>query len=196
MATRSRRAASTSLARLGDWRLIRTVVLIGSVTEYRPFPCLDGHRYCGCVGLSSCTAVRCWNGRRLKREREAGQVCADPFDRPLQVLRYTASDCPNCQHAVDLKVSSELRSAAGRSIDRWTICELNLWAGPASLYNLLNHRAPVKYTGHCPSFLQTPPEQMRPELARQREADRERARARRARLKEVRERPRAAAVSG
>jgi hypothetical protein len=60
---------------------------------------------------------------------------------------------------------------------------MGLWAGPASLYNLLNHRAPIKHLGHCPSFDPRPLERMRPELTRQREADQARSRARRARLR-------------
>lgn len=147
----------------------------------RRFPCLDGHAYSGCVGLERCPAERCWSGRRLRSPH--GSRRADAFDRPLKVLRYMASDCANCRHAVDLEVQGELRSAGGRAIKRWTMCELGLWAGPASLYNLLNHRAPLKRLGHCPDFADTPPEQMRPELVRQREADRARAQARRARLR-------------
>ncbi|HEX6512481.1 MAG TPA: hypothetical protein VF157_09300 [Chloroflexota bacterium] len=142
------------------------------------FPCLDGHTYRGCVGAANCCAQRCWNGRRL--EVASGGLRADPFDRPLKVLRYTASDCPNCLHAVDLRVDGEMRSPGGRLVKRWTTCELGLWAGPASLYNLLNHRAPVKRLGHCPRFANTPPAQMRPELVHQRAADQTRARVRRA----------------
>jgi len=153
------------------------------VTYEARFPCLDNHAYHGCVGLDCCPAERCWNGRRLHAAE--GAVCADAFDLPLKVVRYTASDCPNCQHAVDLRVEGEMRSAGGRLVERWTICERGRWAGPASLYNLLNHRAPVKQLGHCPSFLETPREQMRPELLRQREADRQRAQARRARKRNV-----------
>jgi hypothetical protein len=149
----------------------------------RRFPCLDGHKYSGCLG-QACPAVRCWNGRRV-RLTGGGPVPADAFDRPLQVVRYTASDCPNCRHAVDLQVAGELRSPGGRAVKRWTICELGLWAGPASLYNLLNHRAPIKHLGHCPEFEDTPREQMRPELARQRQADQARARRRRERLRQL-----------
>jgi len=58
-------------------------------------------------------------------------MCADAFDRPLQVVRYTASECANCAHAVDLWLDRELRSPGGRNIKRWTICELGLWAGRA-----------------------------------------------------------------
>jgi hypothetical protein len=111
------------------------------------------------------------------------EVPVDAFDRPLRVVRYTASDCPNCVHASDLKVRGELRSTGGRPVERWTVCDLGLWAGPASLYNLLNHRAPVKRPGHCPSFEDTPPEHMRPELVRKRQGDQLRARRRRARLR-------------
>ncbi|HVA23191.1 MAG TPA: hypothetical protein VMW62_02250 [Chloroflexota bacterium] len=111
------------------------------------------------------------------------QVQADAFDRPLKVQGYTASDCPNCVHAVDLHVQGELRTAAGRLVKRWTLCELGLWAGPASLYNLLNHRAPVKRRGRCPSFQETPLSEMRPELVRHRQDDQARARERRARLR-------------
>lgn len=153
----------------------------GSAGERR-FPCLDGHRYSACVGPSVCPVERCWNGRRL---HVGGLVRADSFDRPLDVRRYTASDCPNCRHAVDLDVDGELRSNGGRLITRWTVCELGLWAGPASLYNLLNHRAPVKSIGHCPHFEDTPMDDMRPQLLRQREADRQRARARRAELRQA-----------
>jgi hypothetical protein len=149
--------------------------------DERRFPCLDGHLYSGCMGPAKCPAERCWNGRRLRLS--ATEVRADAFDRPLKVLRYTASDCPNCAHAVDLRPDCEMRSPGGRLIKRWTICELGLWAGPASLYNLLNHRAPVKRIGHCPSFAERPAEQMRPELVRQREADRIRAAKRRERLR-------------
>lgn len=149
----------------------------GGPAGERRFPCLDGHMYSRCVGPSACPAERCWNGRRL----HAGSVIrADVFDRPLQIKRYTASDCPNCRHAVDLNVEGELRSPGGRLIKRWTTCDLGLWAAPASLYNLLNHRAPVKRSGRCPSFEDTPAEVMRPELLRQRIADRQRARANRA----------------
>jgi len=153
------------------------------VNDDRRFPCLDAHRYDGCVGLACCPVDRCWNGRRL--HTGCGSVQADAFDRPLKVLRYTASNCPNCSHAVDLNVEGELRSAGGRLIERWTICELGLWAGPASLYNLLNHRAPVKRLGHCASFEDTPQDLMRPELAAMREADQARARRRRAALREA-----------
>ncbi|HLY65621.1 MAG TPA: hypothetical protein VKU60_08805 [Chloroflexota bacterium] len=114
-----------------------------------------------------------------------GAVCADVYDQPLKVVRYTASDCPNCRHAVDLLAPAELRSPGGRLIKRWTICELGLWAGPASLYNLLNHRAPVTRLGHCPSFEDTPHELMRPELLHQRQADQARANARRIRVREA-----------
>ncbi|HLG69585.1 MAG TPA: hypothetical protein VK009_04085 [Chloroflexota bacterium] len=147
----------------------------------RTFPCLDGHRYLGCVGVASCPAERCWNGRRLKVGNR--EMRSDAFDRPLRVLRYTASDCANCLHAVDLRVDGEMRSPGGRLVKRWTACELGLWAGPASLYNLLNHRVPLRRPGHCLHFAETPPEQMRPELVRQRAADQARARARRARLR-------------
>jgi|SRR5581483_4637983 len=152
------------------------------------FPCLDGHLYSGCVGLEACSAERCWNGRRL--HTIAGAIRADAFDQPLKVVRYTASDCANCLHAVDLAVEGELRTAGphGRRVERWTMCELGLWAGPASLYSLLNHRAPVKRMGHCPEFMETPPELMRPELVKQRHADQERARARRAKLREAKRR--------
>jgi hypothetical protein len=87
---------------------------------------------------------------------------------------------------VDLQVDGELRSAGNRPIKQWTICDLGLWAGPASLYNLLNHRAPVKRIGHCPSFQRRPPAQMRPELVQRRLDDKARSRARRARLKKER----------
>jgi hypothetical protein len=138
------------------------------------------------VGLACCPVERCWNGRRLHTGCSAGEpVTADAFDRPLKVLRYTASDCPNCRHAVDLEVNGELRSAGGRTIERWTICELGLWAGPASLYNLVNHRAPVKRVGRCPSFEDTPADLMRPELRSRRAADQERARRRRAKIREA-----------
>ena len=150
----------------------------------RRFPCLDGHRYSACIGLAACWAERCWNGRRLRPAPDGPH--ADSYDRPLKVLRYTASDCPTCIHAVDLQPEGELRSAGGRLITRWTVCELGLWAGPASLYNLLNHRAPVRHPGHCPDYQSTPPERMRPELRRQRIADQARARARRARLRAAR----------
>ncbi|MFI5267981.1 MAG: hypothetical protein ACHQ7M_11450 [Chloroflexota bacterium] len=147
----------------------------------RRFPCLDGHVYAGCVGLAECCAERCWNGRRLHPAEEG--VHADVYDQPLKIERYVASDCPNCAHAVDLQVGGGLRSAGGRLIARWTICELGLWAGPASLYSLLNHRAPVKHAGRCAQFVDTPPERMRPELARLRAADRTRAGARRAKAR-------------
>lgn len=150
------------------------------------FPCLDGHLYNGCVGLANCPADRCWNGRRLRPC--SGTIHADAFDQPLKVVRYTASDCPNCLHAVDLAVEGELRTPAGRRVERWTICELGLWAGPASLYNLLNHRAPVERLGHCPSFAKTPRELMRPELVAQRQADKARAKAHRAKRREAKQR--------
>lgn len=149
----------------------------------RPFPCLDdSHTYTGCLG-AACPVERCWNGRRVRPI--SGRVRVDAFDRPLKVLRYTASDCPNCKHAVDLQVEGELRSPGRHVIKQWTICELGLWAGPASLYNLLNHRAPVTRVGHCASFDQQPPDQMRPELLQKRAADQARSRDRRARLKEL-----------
>lgn len=157
-------------------------VMSSEAAGERRFPCLNGHRYEGCVGLAGCFAERCWNGRRLRASQDGPH--ADGFDRPLNVLRYTASDCPNCAHAVDLHPEGELRSAGGRVITRWTVCELGLWAGPASLYNLLNHRAPVRHPGHCPDFMATPRDRMRPELLRQRAADQARARARRARLRQ------------
>ena len=129
------------------------------------------------------------------RLSHAGEkVLADAFDRPLKVLRYTASDCPNCIHAVDLKVQGELRAAGGRLVKRWTTCELGLWAGPASLYNLLTHHAPVKRLGHCASFEGTPPDQMRPELLRKRQGDQRRARQRRARLRSAKPREAPAAT--
>ena|SRR5438105_3366006 len=138
--------------------------------------------------MQCCPAARCWNGRRVRTLPDTGAcIQADAFDRPLKVVRYTASDCANCQHAVDLDVAGELRSAGGRLIERWAMCELGLWAGPASLYNLLNHRAPIKSLGPCPSFADTPPAQMRPELVAQRLADQERARRRRAKLREAKE---------
>jgi hypothetical protein len=145
---------------------------------------LDVHRYSGCVGLACCPADRCWNGRRLHTGCTSGApVQADAFDRPLQVLRYTSSDCPNCRHAVDLEIEGQLRSAGGRLVERWTICDAGLWAGPASLYNLLNHRAPIRRLGHCPSFEDTPPEDMRPELVAKRAGDLARTRRRRAELR-------------
>jgi len=144
----------------------------------RRFPCLDGHRYEGCVGLELCSAERCWNGRRL---RSSGLVRADAFDKPPRVQGYVGSGCGNCRHAVDLQVDGELRSAGGRRIGRWTICDLDLWEGPASLYNLINHRAPMKVPGPCPSFVDTPSELMRPEIVRHRQVDRERSQARRLR---------------
>jgi len=149
----------------------------------RRFPCLDGHLYSGCIGPDQCSADRCWNGRRLRDA--TGEMRADAFDRPLQVVRYTASECANCAHAVDLWLDRELRSPGGRNIKRWTICELGLWAGPASLYNLLNHRAPIKHIGHCTRLSERPAEQMRSELVKQREADRLRAVARRDRLRKA-----------
>jgi hypothetical protein len=151
------------------------------------FPCLDGHLYSGCVGLANCPAGRCWNGRRL--QPGSGTFHADAFDQPLKVLRYTASDCANCRHAVDLRSDGEMRTPGGRRVERWTICELGLWAGPASLYNLLNHRAPVKGLGHCASFAATPPALMRPELVKQRQADRQRAKERRAKLRQAKQGP-------
>jgi len=153
----------------------------------RPFPCLDGHTYSGCLG-ANCPVERCWNGRRLRPLN--GAVRADTFDRPLRVLRYTASDCANCVHAVDLHVEGEMRSAGGRRMRRSTLCELGLWAGPASLYNLLNHRVPRRYVGRCESFQARTRQQMRPELLRQREADQARSRARRDRRREAREKER------
>jgi hypothetical protein len=149
----------------------------------RRFPCLDGHTYSGCIGPASCWAERCWNGRRLTTA--GGEVVADAFDRPPRVLRYMGSNCANCLHAVDLHVGGGMRSAGpgGRLVKRWTVCELGHWTGPASLYNLLNHRAPIKHVGRCPSFEKTPPEHMRPELARQKATDQARANARRARLR-------------
>jgi hypothetical protein len=152
----------------------------GSTGERR-FPCLDGHRYSACIGPEQCWAERCWNGRRLRLA--GGRMRADVFDRPLRVVRYTASDCANCVHAVDLETEQALLSCGGRAIKRWTNCELGLWAGPASLYNLLNHRVPVKRVGHCPAFTERSRDQMRPELAAKREGDRARSRARRAALR-------------
>ncbi|HLG70815.1 MAG TPA: hypothetical protein VK009_10365 [Chloroflexota bacterium] len=146
------------------------------------FPCLDGHTYSGCLG-QACSADRCWNGRRVQFAGVRGTITVDAFDRPLKVLRYTACDCANCLHAVDLEVPRELRSPGGRLIKRWTICEMGLWAGPASLYNLLNHRVPLRHVGACASFVARPA--LRPELQRQREADQERSRQRRARLREA-----------
>lgn len=151
------------------------------ITGERRFPCLDGHRYTGCIGPEDCWAERCWNGRRLRSA--GGPMRADSFDRPLKVARYTASDCANCVHAIDLHAEYGLRSHSGRMIKHWTNCELGLWAGPASLYNLVNHRVPVKHVGHCPSFDERPAEHMRPELAAKRRADRARSSARRAALR-------------
>ena len=142
----------------------------------RRFPCLDGHRYSGCVGLDSCPAERCWNGRRL---RHRGPIVPDAFDRPPKP-RYTGAPCASCQHAVDVQVQGELRAASGRVIERWTMCEEGLWTGPISLYNLVSHRAPIALRGPCPSYLDTPREQLRPELVQRLTADRDRARARRA----------------
>ena len=155
---------------------------------------MDGHLYRGCLGRDACPVDRCWNGRRLRPC--SGSIRADAFDQPLQVLRYTASDCANCLHAIDLTVDGAMRTPAGRRVDRWTICQLGLWAGPATLYNLLNHRAPVKRLGHCSSFADTPRDAMRPELVKQRLDDKIRARADRARLREQRKPPKRAPPKG
>ena len=77
----------------------------------------------------------------------------------------------------------KLRAAAAAALA--ALCAGPLWAGPASLYNLLNHRAPIKHIGHCIRFSERPAEQMRPELVKQREADRLRAVARRDRLRKA-----------
>jgi len=149
----------------------------------RQFPCLDdSHLYSGCLG-AGCPIDRCWTGRRLRTS--GGPVRPDAYDKPLKVLRYTASECAACKHAVDLMVGAGMRSAGGRTIKRWTICDQELWASPASLYNLVHHRAPKKIVGPCPSFTATPPAQLRPEVIHKRKQDLARSRARRARVKEA-----------
>ena len=126
----------------GVW--CRTDVLIGAMSEDSRFPCLDGHLYSGCIGRQICPVDRCLNGRRVRPCD--GSIRADRFDQPLKVRRYVSTECANCLHAVDLAVENPLRTPGpgGRRVERWTICELSLWAGPCTLYNLLNHRAPVK----------------------------------------------------
>jgi hypothetical protein len=149
------------------------------------FPCLEGHVYSGCVGVAKCPAERCWNGRRLRIVE--GGLRVDAFEQPRLATGYIGGDCPNCVHAVDLDGERQLHAPGGRGCKQWTMCELGLWDRPASLYNLLNHRAPVTQAGHCPSLLKRSEEQMRPELAHKREGDRRRSLARRARLRRAQE---------
>ncbi len=135
-------------------------------------PCLDdSHRYTGCVGIASCTAFRCWNGRRL-RAPEADSLPVDRFDVPVRVERYTACQCPTCGNAVDL--DGDLASPGGRKIERWTTCREGLWLGPVSIYNLVHRRVPLKAVGPCERF--SPAPEMRPEVAKKRAEDRERTR--------------------
>ena len=152
----------------------RTDVLepLSFASGFRPFPCLDdSHHYFGCIGVAACPVDRCWNGRRLHAD-STGRLSLDAFDRPVQVNRYTACKCPTCINAVD--VAGAILSAAGRPVERWTTCRLGLWAGPVSIYNLVNRRIPLKHVGPCQDYVPAP--DMRPEVAKKREEDRERTR--------------------
>lgn len=143
------------------------------------WPCVDeARRYVGCVGLAQCAAagtVRCWSGHYLSVARGEHILVEVQPD-------YTPSQCTTCANAVDAQVARKTKSTAD---GRLVTCSAGLWTGLVSVYNLINHRVPVKAEARppCPSYVELAPAEYRDELKAKRAYEAERQRAKRRELR-------------
>lgn len=142
------------------------------------WPCLSEHNdYAGCVGLAACAAlgtVTCWSGHHLA-------VDGERLLYEVRVTRYTSAQCATCANVLEVP-----QPAAGGDDRQLVMCGAGLWIGTCSIYSLHNHRIPLKPEARPPCPCYAPAEELRPELVRQREADKERERARRQRARTAR----------
>ena len=130
------------------------------------WPCLgELSTYRGCVGLRACAAqgtVKCWSGHYLA-------TAGERLLHEIRVDRYTPAQCATCANAVD---APEARRHSGRLTDtRLVACTAGLWTGLCSVYNLHNHRIPLKPAGDPPCPRYKPAPELRPELVQQRRQD-------------------------
>ncbi len=134
------------------------------------FPCLEGGRYSGCLGLN-CPLETCWTGAatvsfadRMHRMREESRVSA--------TLYVPGAPCHGCSYLrEDVASACKPRAAGPRRVQheagdtppapgepvmpRRITCAQGLWAHPISLASFVTRRIPMRDQDdprHCPCF--------------------------------------------
>ncbi|MDQ2829124.1 MAG: hypothetical protein M3Y74_08740 [Chloroflexota bacterium] len=134
------------------------------------FPCLEGARYSGCLGLD-CPLETCWTGAatvsfadRMHRMREESRVSA--------TLYVPGAPCHGCSYLrEDMAPAYKPRAGGPRRIQhgaedtppasgepvmpRRITCAQGLWAHPISLASFVTRRIPMRDQDdprHCPCF--------------------------------------------
>jgi hypothetical protein len=124
----------------------------------RPFPCLRGNIYTGCIGFDRCK-VLCWSPRL--RERQA----------LVRVDKPTGGPCRDCAYARE--VLGEVATLNGRQV-RLIECRLGFWYGRTTISDFVESKIALNVQLPCPGFLET--DLPHPAVARMREAARRRVR--------------------
>ncbi|MCA1597844.1 MAG: hypothetical protein LC769_02280 [Chloroflexi bacterium] len=139
------------------------------------FPCLDGARYSGCLGLA-CPLETCWTGAatvssadRMHRMREESRVSATLYvpGAPCHGCSYLREDvAPPCKpradgtrrvrHGATGDEKEDEPAVPGEPAARRRItCAQGLWAYPISLASFVTRRIPMRDQDdprHCPCF--------------------------------------------
>jgi hypothetical protein len=158
------------------------------------FPCMDiRNQYTRCIGRNACVALgtkRCWDGSLLTVGPLVNVSAAPRMEEsPRRQYQRSATNCATCANTIEVKEAARPQLPRVRYADnRLFACTRGMWTGLCSMYNLNNHRAPLKDAalGGCPEYVPVPEDQLRPELIQQWNAHRERARTRRQLIQEAR----------
>jgi hypothetical protein len=139
------------------------------------FPCLEGGRYSGCLGLD-CPLETCWTGaatvsfaNRMHRMREESRVSTTLYvpGAPCHGCSYLREDVAptpklrtdgtrRIRHGATGNEKEDEPAIPGEPVTRRRItCAQGLWAHPISLASFVTRRIPMRDQDnprHCPCF--------------------------------------------